>query len=91
MVKQLCFLGFGLFVVSSASAQTASFLSAPADPNQPTRALRYVPVTEGIKKFDVVEPKDWRELNRAVGPKSGSNGTMGGMSMGGGKRDTGAK
>jgi hypothetical protein len=91
MIKQFFCVGFGLLVFSSASAQTASFLSAPADPNQPTRPLHYVPVTAGIKKFDVVEPKDWRELNRAVGPKSGSNGTMGGMSMGGGKRDTGAK
>lgn len=91
MIRQFGWVGFGLLLAGSASAQTASFLSAPADPNQPTRPLRYRPVTAGIKKFDVVEPKDWRELNRAVGPKSGSSDTMGGMSMGGGKRDTGGQ
>jgi hypothetical protein len=24
----------------------------------------------GVKTYDVVEPKDWRELNRSVGPRA---------------------
>ncbi|GJD54907.1 hypothetical protein [Methylobacterium dankookense] len=79
------------------------WLVAPADPAAAVRAPRYSAVTAGVARYDVVDPKDWRELNRAVTPKSGSGGMEGmegmdhsrmpGMNMPGmgGKRDTGGR
>jgi len=43
-------------------------LIAPADPAVGTRQPRYAAVTHGIRNYDVVEPADWRELNRRVAP-----------------------
>ena len=34
-------------------------------------AQRYSAVTAGVARYDVVGPKDWRKVNRAVTPKSG--------------------
>ena len=76
------------------------WLIAPADPTVAVRAPRSSPVTAGVAHYDVVDPKDWRDLNRAVTPKSGSGGMedmdhsrMPGMNMPGtgGKRDTGGR
>lgn len=50
---------------------TPSHLVAPADPIQPVRALRYATVGAGIRSYRPVDPKDWRELNRSVGPQAG--------------------
>lgn len=94
MVKVLGLLGVGVLVTGGAWAQTESYLTAPADPKLQPRAPRYAPVTAGVKRFGVVEPKDWRELNRAVGPQPGSgagHGNMPGMGMGNGRRDTGGR
>lgn len=66
------------------------WLVAPADPSVGVRAARYSTVMTGVKRFDVVEPKDWRELNRAVGPQGGGGGAMPGMDMGT-RRDAGGR
>lgn len=70
----LVFIGAGLLGACTPPA----FLVQPADPNLAVRAPRYSNVVAGVKRFDVVDPKDWRALNRAVAPKPGEGG-MGGM------------
>ncbi|MDE4915896.1 hypothetical protein PQI07_35520 [Methylobacterium sp. 092160098-2] len=52
-------------------------LILPSDPDVPVRTPRYGKVTRGVKDFGVVEPKDWRDLNRQVAPKAGSGGMEG--------------
>ncbi len=71
------------------------FLVAPTDPGAPRFPIRYASVTRAIQRFQVVNPKDWRELNRAVGQsgeggmgnmdhsKMPGMGAMPGMNMGG--------
>lgn len=93
---RLLVAGLGGLVVScsAVAAGDASWLLQPADPTLGLRAPRYSNVTAGVKRFGVVEPKDWRELNRAVGPQPGSgsgHGPMPGMGMGNGRRDTGGR
>lgn len=44
------------------------YLVAPADPGIRVRGPTYSTVTAGVKDYRVVEPKDWREQNRQVGP-----------------------
>ena len=84
-------------LLASACVPTAppTWLVQPADPARGARSPHYVNVTSGVKNFGVVEPKDWRELNRAVGPQPGQGGgmqgmpgmeNMPGMDMGKGKR-----
>ncbi|WP_419953321.1 hypothetical protein [Methylobacterium sp.] len=65
-------------------------LVMPADPTVAVRSPRYSSVTAGVKRFDVVDPKDWRELNRRVAPKPGAGG-MEGMPGMGGKPDAGGR
>lgn len=67
-----------------------------SEPDIPVRPPRYAKVTQGVKDFGVVDPKDWRELNRQVAPKAGSGGMggmpgMDGMPGMGGKRDSGGR
>lgn len=45
-----------------------TYLAAPADPSIGTLPPRYAAVTAGVRAYDVVEPLDWRELNRRVTP-----------------------
>jgi hypothetical protein len=49
-------------------ATLPAYLAAPADPSLGTRPPRYAAVTTGVRNYDVVEPLDWRELNRRVAP-----------------------
>jgi hypothetical protein len=44
------------------------YLAAPVDPAIGGRPPRYTAVTAGVRNYDVVEPLDWRELNRRVAP-----------------------
>jgi hypothetical protein len=81
MIRFLLCLGAGLLAGIPASAEDASWLTQPADPRLGTRAPRYTSVTAGVRRFGVVEPKNWRELNQAVGPKPGGMSGMGGGSM----------
>lgn len=69
-----------------------TYLTAPADPRLQLRSPGYTTVTAGVQKFDVVDPKDWREMNRAVGPQSGQGGgATEGTGVGDRKRDTGGR
>jgi hypothetical protein len=45
------------------------YLAAPADPTVGTRNPGYAAVTAGVRNYDVVDPLDWRELNRRVAPE----------------------
>lgn len=82
MIRLLLCLGAGLLAGVPASAENVSWLTRPADPRLGTRTPRYTSVTAGVKRFGVVEPKNWRELNKAVGPKPGGTGGMSGMGHG---------
>ena len=75
----LVFIGAGLL----GACTPPTFLVQPADPNLAVRAPRYTNVVAGVKRFDVVDPKDWRALNRAVAPKPGEGGMEGMPGMGG--------
>lgn len=70
-------LGLSLLCGMPAWATTDAFLLAPADPSTAGRRLHYAPVTAGLKRFDVVDPKDWIELNKAVGPQRSKDGRSG--------------
>ena len=48
--------------------QHPSYLVAPADPAVGVRPPGYASVTAGVRNYNVVEPLDWRELNRRVAP-----------------------
>ena len=54
-------------------AQAFPSLLDPADPKRAGKPPHYAPVTSGLKRFGVVEPKDWLTLNRAVGPQGASS------------------
>ncbi len=59
----------GLALAACTPVPPPAFLSAPADPAIKVRDVRVTSATAGIEAYKVVEPKDWRELNRAVGPQ----------------------
>lgn len=61
----------------SACSEPPAYLIQPADPRVAVRPPRYTNVVAGVQRFDVVDPKDWRELNRAVTPKPGQGGMEG--------------
>ena len=91
MIKLLVVGLIGLLVAACVPAAPPAWLVQPADPHLGDRSPRYVGVTAGVSKFTVVEPKDWRELNRAVGPQGQGGGmNMPGMDMGT-RRDTGGR
>lgn len=83
-----CAALIGLLVASCMQTAAPGWLVGPADPALGGKGPRYSDVTRGVQRFGVVEPKDWRELNRASGPQGG--GAMPGMDMGG-QRGMGAK
>ncbi|WP_188517025.1 hypothetical protein [Alsobacter metallidurans] len=72
----LAILGM-LAPLAACSSATPPYLTAPADPTVAIRQPRYAPVGAGVRAYDVVEPKDWRELNRSIAPgapeRGGSN------------------
>lgn len=74
MIVGLCLLWTGPL-----HAQAFPSLLDPADPNRVGRPPHYASVTSGLKRFGVVEPKDWLELNRAVGPRTGGGAGIGSM------------
>jgi hypothetical protein len=83
MQKFLWPLALAGSAVLSACSEPPAYLIRPADPEIAVRAPRYTNVIAGVKRFDVVDPKDWRALNRAVAPKPGQGGMEGmpGMNM----------
>jgi hypothetical protein len=101
MFRFLLCLGAGLIFSAAALADDASWRTKPADPQVGTRPPRYAPVTAGVKRFRIVEPKNWLVLNRAAGAPGGpvtkgkvdsmptmpgmDHGSMPGMKMDGGR------
>jgi hypothetical protein len=69
LVKVPLLMTVGL-ALGACSATIPDYLARPADPNARVPAVGYRSVTAGAASFRPVEPKDWRELNRQVGPKS---------------------
>lgn len=55
--------------LGACSATVPDHLARPADPNARVPALSYRSVTAGAATYRPADPKDWRELNRDVGPK----------------------
>lgn len=68
-------VGLSAAVAGCVPAPPPPWLVSAAGPNVAVRPMRYADVTAGVQRFRVVEPKDWRELNRAVGPRGGSTST----------------
>lgn len=52
-----------------AATPVPTYLARPADPNVRVPAHRYESVSAGTAALRPTEPKDWRELNRQVGPQ----------------------
>jgi hypothetical protein len=68
---KLPFLGaIGLVLGACTVSAVPDHLARPADPNARVPAVTYHSVTAGAASFRPADPKDWRELNRRVGPKS---------------------
>lgn len=72
MIKLISLTALGIGLAACVPSQHPSYLVSAADPAVGTSPPAYSPVTTGIRGYDVVEPLDWRELNRRVGPKGAS-------------------
>ncbi|WP_046867841.1 hypothetical protein [Microvirga massiliensis] len=70
MLKPISLACLALGLGACMPAAPPHYLSAPADSSIPGRPLAYAPVMAGVRNYDAVEPKDWRELNRSVGPQT---------------------
>ncbi len=68
MIKIVPLAALGLSLGACVPTTPPAYLAAPADPSLDTRSPGYAPVTAGVRSYDVVEPADWRELNRRVAP-----------------------
>ncbi len=73
MMKLIPLAVLGLGLGACVPTTLPSYLAAPADPAVGTRSPGYTAVTTGIRSYDVVEPGDWRELNRRVAPGAGTD------------------
>lgn len=67
-MKQISLVALALALGACVPATPPAYLAASADPSVGTRPPRYSAVTAGVRGYDVVEPLDWRELNRRVAP-----------------------
>jgi hypothetical protein len=68
MMKLIPPAALGLLLGACIPAAPPTYLSAPADPTVGGRSPKYSSVTAGVRNYGVVEPLDWRELNRRVAP-----------------------
>lgn len=59
----------GLALGACSLAPVPDHLARPADPTVKVPAASYRSVTAGTSTLRPAEPKDWRELNRRVGPQ----------------------
>ena len=83
-IRPAMLVGLCLLWTGPLHAQAFPSLLDPADPNRVGRPPHYASVTSGLKRFGVVEPKDWLKLNQAVGPRtSGPSGMKDMPGMGG--------
>jgi len=69
-VKMPILAGIGLALGACSLTPVPDHLARPADPSVRVPAMQYRSVTAGAATFRPANPKDWRELNRDVGPKS---------------------
>ena len=60
---------FVLTLGACAVAPVPVHLARPADPDARVPAVAYRSVTAGVISMRPAEPKNWRELNRRVGPQ----------------------
>ena len=68
ILKPISLAALGLGLAACMPSQHPSHLVAAADPAVGVRPPAYSSVTAGLRGYDVVEPLDWRELNRRVTP-----------------------
>ncbi|QFU16549.1 hypothetical protein GDR74_10085 [Microvirga thermotolerans] len=68
MMKTIPLAVLGLGLAACVPTAPPAYLAAPADPDVGLRSPGYASVTAGVRAYDVVEPLDWRELNRRVAP-----------------------
>lgn len=68
MMKLISLVALGLGLAACVPTQHPTYLVSAADPAVGTRPIAYSSVTAGVRGYDVVEPLDWRELNRRVAP-----------------------
>lgn len=59
----------GLALGACAVAPAPVYLARPADPDIRVPPVAYRSVTAGVATLRPAEPKNWRELNRRVGPQ----------------------
>jgi len=68
MLKLIPLAALGLGLAACIPTQHPAYLVAAADPAMGVRPPAYSSVTAGVRGYDVVDPLDWRELNRRVTP-----------------------
>ena len=68
MLKTISLAALALSLGACVPTSPPAYLAAPADPTIGTRSPGYAAVTAGVRTYDVVDPLDWRELNRRVTP-----------------------
>ena len=68
MIKLIPLAALGLGLGACMPNTPPAYLAAPADPSVGIRSPGYAAVTAGVRSYDVVDPLDWRELNRRVAP-----------------------
>lgn len=68
-VKVPIIAAIGLALGACSVASVPEHLARPADPSIRVPATGYRSVTAGAATLRPAEPKDWRELNRRVGPQ----------------------
>jgi hypothetical protein len=70
MTFKLFFTAFSALALGACSvAPVPVHLARPADPGVRVPAVAYQSVTAGVTSMRPAEPKNWRELNRRVGPQ----------------------
>jgi hypothetical protein len=73
MMKSIPLAALGLSLAACVPTQLPSYVAAPLDPSIGTRNPGYSSVTAGVRGYNVVDPADWRELNRRVAPGAGTD------------------
>ena len=68
MIKPASMTALTLSLGACVATDPPAYLAAPANPAIDTRSSGDTAVTAGVRNYDVVEPGDWRGLNRRVAP-----------------------
>lgn len=86
MIRSVLVLNALILSGTAAFAQSSAVLLAPADPQHVGSGPRYQSVTAGLKRYKVVDPKDWIALNKAVGPQGSAGGSHDGSERSKGRK-----